>query len=61
MKVVEGVIRSVVEQYAIVSLDDNGHIIDYDIIEEKDAYDVELVEVLKEIKDEEIPDHREVE
>jgi hypothetical protein len=63
MRVVEAIIREVVESYAIVILDDNGNIEEVeDVVDEEGRYDLELVEIIKDIDQEgTVGDPREVE
>lgn len=61
MKVIEAIISEIVESYAIVTLDDNGHIVEVEQVEEKDRYNLEVIDILKEIEeDESVSDPREV-
>lgn len=62
MRVVEAIIREVVESYAIVVLDDNGHLVEVeDIVDEESRSDLELVEVIKDIDQEgTVEDPREI-
>lgn len=62
MRVVEAIIREVVESYAIVVLDDNGNLLEVeDIVDEESRYDLELVEVLKDVEEEgTVEDPREI-
>jgi hypothetical protein len=62
MRVVEAIISEVVESYAIVTLDDDGNVINTENVEEKDRYDLEIVDILHNVDEEgEVEDPREVE
>jgi hypothetical protein len=62
MRTVEVIIQEVVESYAIVTYDDSDNIIEVENVEEKDRYDLEVIEVIGEVEeDEPLDDPREVE
>lgn len=61
MRVVEAIIREVVESYAIVTLDDDNNVIEVENVEEKDRYDLDVVDIIKEVEEEgTVEDPREV-